>query len=283
MKLPELNNWESTAQSLHKAAQILGALRLLVFERQSNWLELAMKPVPQGLSTDVMPGGGELILDFANAEMQYKHSNGELETIKLVGHSQNSLLKSVLQTLQKAELAQYLGNAQENDLIETFYSALKMKNHPLIESQTQLDDEARFEIDLPYGRDYATVLYSVFTGVARFRAHLLGHMTPLVVWPEHFDLSTLWFVDPAMDDGKAHLNFGFAPFSAGFPQPYLYAYAYPYPPNLKYPALPQPAYWNFKGWTGVVVDYAKIVEQENPAQFIEELCLEIFKVLRGLI
>ena len=39
-----------------------------------------------------------------------------------------------------------------------------------------------------------------------------GPQTPIVVWPEHFDLSTLWFPTNDRSDEAPVMNFGFAPF-----------------------------------------------------------------------
>jgi hypothetical protein len=129
---------------------------------------------------------------------------------------------------------------------------------------------------------YADALYRVFTALARFRARLQGHMTPLVVFPEHFDLSTLWFVEGDMDDHKPHLNFGFAPFSPGLPRPYLYAYAYPYPADFAAPPLPAPARWHSEGWRGVVIDYDAISQHNDPEAAIERLCLHVFASLQSV-
>src|SRR5262249_37435246 len=134
--------------------------------------------------------------------------------------------------------------------------------------------------------DYADVLYTFFTGIARFKARLNGPMTPVVVWPEHFDLSTLWYLDPSMDEYKAHLDFGFYPFSSDnpdFPNAYLCAYAYPSPPNFQFPELPAPAHWTKGSWTGVVVDYNEIAKQADPASYIESMCMEMYTALRPLL
>ncbi|MCA9909157.1 MAG: hypothetical protein KC519_10955, partial [Anaerolineae bacterium] len=83
---------------------------------------------------------------------------------------------------------------------------------------------------------------------------------------------------------KPHINLGFAPFSEGFPRPYLYAYAYPYPEPFERPELPAPARWHTQGWTGVVVDYDAIANQDDdPATFVEALCEGIFGALVPLL
>jgi hypothetical protein len=43
------------------------------------------------------------------------------------------------------------------------------------------------------------------------------------------------------DEGKKHLNFGFAPYTEGqYELPYLYAYAYPYPEPFEAPPVRNP-------------------------------------------
>jgi hypothetical protein len=50
-------------------------------------------------------------------------------------------------------------------------------------------------------------VYRVFTAAARFRARLEGSQTPIVVWPEHFDLSTLWFPTNDRSDEAPLMDF----------------------------------------------------------------------------
>jgi hypothetical protein len=76
MKLPALTNWEATAHSLHQAAQLLGGMRMLFIDSLPNYLERAMAIKPEGLSTDPLPFGGEVILDFRQAAMVYKPETG---------------------------------------------------------------------------------------------------------------------------------------------------------------------------------------------------------------
>jgi hypothetical protein len=129
---------------------------------------------------------------------------------------------------------------------------------------------------------FARVLYSVFTAMARFKARLEGAMTPLIVWPEHFDLSTLWFPpsNPEGDENGPHVSLGFAPFTPGqYEYPYLYAYAYPYPGGFHPPSLPEPAIWHDEGWRGAVVRYGDLSEVEDHEAFVEEMCRELFLAL----
>jgi hypothetical protein len=289
---PLLQDWDTTIRGLHLAAEVLGALRVVAQLHDPHWLELALKPVPVSLSTDRLPAGGELILDCSRAALVYRKPTAE-HVIPLQGATQRTLLDSLLPLLAQADLPQLLQSPQQDSpslsseeaaegevLLSSMRAAIRAKGHTLLVDDTPPQHET-IALNTQTARDYGDALYTVFTAIAHFRAHLKGHMTPIVVFPEHFDLSMLWFLDSDMNEHKAHLNFGFAPFSPGLPRPYLYAYAYPYPPNLTYPALPPPARWHYEGWTGVVVDYDVLREQDDAA--ITMLCEGIFGALRPLL
>lgn len=291
MSLPALmQDWDNTIRGLHLAAQVLGAARIVALPHDPLWLELALKPVTAGLSTDRLSAGGEVVLSFGRAALVYYGAGGE-QVIPLHGTTQRGLLDALLPLLADHDLPQlqsssavgtrYSASAQDN-LLDSLRDTIHEKGHTLLAQDTPEQHEA-ITINAETARDYGVALNAVFGGMARFRAHLKGHMSPIVVFSEHFDLSTLWFVEGDMDEHKAHLNFGFAPFSSGLPRPYLYAYAYPYPPDAVFPPLPAPARWHFEGWTGVVVDYDALTSSDNPEAVIEALCEGIYVALHPLI
>lgn len=296
MTFPPLEDmkWGQTSTALHQAAMLFGPIHNALRAPRRNYLHLPMHVQPDGLSSGDLPDGAALSLSFSDAAstgaastgaaFAYRRPSGETLTLPLAGQTQASLFTALLTALKADLLASFFEGVGETPLIDFMMAKLHADTSRIeflsLEDVTHADP---LTVDAGTARDYAAVLYAAFTGVARFRARLEGHMTPVVVWPEHFDLSTLWFLDGAMDDHQEQMNFGFAPFSPGFPKPYLYAYAYPYPPNLTYPTLPAPARWNFKGWTGVVVDYDDIARQPDAAAFIETLCLRIFAALRPLL
>lgn len=286
MHLPTLNApaWDMTIAALHRAAMLFGPVHNALRTPQKNYLHLPLQIQPWGLSSGALPKGGEISLHFEKAALHYRRPNGEIVAFSLQQHTQADLFKGLLEAMKADELAEFYRDVQDSDVIAAMMTKLHADPTRVeflkLEEVTHTDS---LSIDSALAADYAAALYTVFTGVARFRARLNGHMTPIVVWAEHFDLSTLWFLDGAMDDQKAHMNFGFAPFSNGLPRPYLYTYAYPYPAEMEVPALPQPARWHTSGWTGVVVDYDDLVTAEDPAAQVEALCLGIFAALRPLL
>lgn len=287
MSLPSLTNWEATAQSLHKAAQMLGVIRMVRLPHVPNYLEMALKVKPEGVSTDVLPGGSEVTLDFQQARFVVRHGSMAPATVPLAGHSQVSLLKALLKELQKGELADLLKDASEDGLLDKFLAAAAAAGHDLSSPHNEITGTASLNVDASIGRDYSEALYRIFTGVARFRARLNGSMTPAVIWPGHFDLSFLWFATAHTEENAPHMNFGFAPYGGGIETPYLYVYAYPMPANSdnanKLPALPAPAYWHLEGWKGVVVRYPEIAKAADPEGYIEGLCEGIYRALRPLL
>ena len=64
------------------------------------------------------------------------------------------------------------------------------------------------------------------------------------------------------------MNFGFAPHSEGFEQPYLYFYLWPMPDGATDINPPEPARWNTKGFTGIVLDYADLRASDDPLRLI---------------
>jgi hypothetical protein len=249
MPLPALQNWELTRSSLHRAARLLNAARVRYSQPMPNHLHHSLNITPNGLTTGVFAKGedmptAEVILDFATATVNNTPLNGySLQTLSI-------------EVLTRAEL-----------------------DVPM----TNLNDETPFEVNPTLSADYAQALYSVFTAAARFKARLAGGMSPIVLWPHHFDLSFLWFATAAHDESAPHMNFGFSPGDEGIPRPYLYAYAYPAPENQTQIVLPSPAHWHTEGWTGVRVDYDDLYHEAYPESLIESIFMRVFETLSPLL
>ncbi|MBX3064682.1 MAG: hypothetical protein KF726_16995 [Anaerolineae bacterium] len=277
MSLPPLENWERSIRDLHKAGRLLGALGTLLREHVSGYFELALKPIPEGLTTDVMPLGSSVTLDMRASALTVK-TPAETVMIPLSGSSQLSLLAAVIDALRPYELSTDAGMS-----VDAFFSALGGHLGAPADPRAGLADAAMLEIDPQTARDYADIQYRVFTGIARFRARLSGPQLPLVVWPEHFDLSGLWFNSSGgMDDHKdAHINIGFAPYSPGFERPYLYAYGYPLKDGYTAPQFPAPAYWYSDKWTGAVVPYDQM--PDDVEAFVESTSGSIYAALNPLL
>jgi Family of unknown function (DUF5996) len=276
---PSLATWARTSHSLHEAAMLLGAIRQLAFPRVPNYLELAMRVESGGLSTDTLPGGGVVLLDFERAAMTYTPKAGAPVSIPLAGQSQVSLLEALLIAMDTRGEGLLARPDDQWSYTQTLLMRLKDGGHPFQPKPGELTSDAPLTIDIGASAEYAQAHYRVFTATARFRARLAGPQTPIVVWPEHFDLSTLWFPTDDRSDSAPVMNFGFAPFDAASERPYLYAYAYPMPEGFEQLPLPAPAQWNTAGWKGMRVHYDELARTDHPEALIEALFERVYRLL----
>lgn len=275
---PTLSDWETTSHSLHRAAQLLGAIRQLVRVPVRNYLELAMRIEATGLSTDRLPGGGNVLLDFQRVALVYTPAIGEGATIPLAGQSQRSLFEALLRTM--AERGETLAPPSgTQSYVAALLAALAAKGHVFQPKPGELTDETPLVINAQTSANYGRTLYRVFSAVARFRARLAGPQTPIVVWPEHFDLSTLWFATNDDHEEAPSMNFGFAPFDQAISDPYLYIYAYPMPEGFERLQLPQGVEWHTEGWKGALVPYAALARADDPELLIESTCEAVYRLL----
>lgn len=283
LTLPE-TNWTSTIRGLHQVALLLAPIHRALLPKQPNWLHLPLNVQINGLLSQTLPKGGRILLDFKGGFVIYQRPNGTQAAFAFASHSQASLMHDLLAALQQDELDTILADAGDDALLSTLLHHINTREGTsTLLNADEFNQHEPLAIDAQVAAAYANVLYAVFTGVARFRARLNGHLSPVVVWPEHFDLSTLWFASGEMDEHQAHINIGFAPYSPGYERPYLYAYAYPYPQDFSPPALPKPAFWNPQGWRGVVIPYADIANQNDVTAYVEQLCMALFGILREVL
>jgi hypothetical protein len=156
---------------------------------------------------------------------------------------------------------------------------LEALGHPFPPTREDLTSQQPLRIDPVQSADYAQALYRIFTAAARFRAGLVGSMTPIVVWPEHFDLSFLWFATDVADDQHPHMNFGFAPFADDIDRPYLYTYAYPMPDDFEQLSPPNGAGWHTAGWQGAIFPYDALAAENDPEARVEAFYSESYRAL----
>jgi hypothetical protein len=251
MSLPALSNWDSTRIALHQTAQVMGAVRKIVAKPLPNWAHLGLYVTSTGVTTGALPEGDELILDFTTQVLTYICPALTINPVPLAGHTQMTLTDAVVKTMTDT-------------------------GHGVEPNREKLIGTEKFDINATTAKEYATALYSMFSTIARFRARLLGGLSPMVIWPHGFDLSFLWFARGFDEPKDPHLNVGFSPGSPGFPRPYIYAYAHPIPNGLLDVKLPEPARWNTAGWTGVVIDYDALAGLPDHEIVLENLLRTIY-------
>ncbi len=254
MTLPPLANWTNTRDGLHRAAQVVGAVRAAVAEPEPNWVHLGLVPVSHGLTTGALPSVGELVLDFTALAILYHPPQKEPARFELAEHNQPSLADAVERGLAAA-------------------------GHSVKLNREKLTSDAVIKIDPQQAADYAHVLYRLFETFKRFRASLPGVKTPAIVWPHGFDLSFLWFTTEQASEDAPHMAFGFSPGSGDPDRPYIYTYVYPVPDELTDHRLPPFTRWHTQGWTGTVTAYDDLAGRKSPETAVEETLRTLYDTL----
>lgn len=255
--LPPLTDWDATRDSLHRAAQLVAALQKAFSPTLPNALHLSLLVRPNGLITRPLRFG-HAALDFTTAEITIS-LRAETLRFPLGGQSPRTLQNAILSRLADAKLTQ-------------------------LDAIAPVSDENPFIIAPQAATTYAEALWQIYTAIARVRAEWMGAVTPIVVWPHGFDLSTLYFPGGVPDEHtQPHLNVGFSPTSAGFPRPYIYAYVWPLPDGATLTPLPPLARWTTEQWTGVVIDYDRLRTTDQPVALLEDTLRTVFARLSQLL
>jgi hypothetical protein len=282
MSYPNYQSWALTAHGLHKGAQLLGAVQRLTQPPLPAYQELGLQVQKEGFVTGVLPAGSRLLLDLTSGSLVLTASSGRKSSYPLNGRTQAEAFTELFGALASNELAPILPAG--SDLFERVSNGIAARGKRYQPPQrATLVEESVMTVDLQAARDYLELVQQIYTGTARFLAHLSGMRTSLIVWPHGFDLSSLSFMGSEIDESQPHMNFGFSPFSAGMNYAYLYAYAHPYPQRFEPPPLPKGARWNSAGWTGMLLPYEELVGEDDLARAVENSFTVVYKGLRSLL
>lgn len=239
MNLPKLSDWKPTREALHSAALVLSALGKLGKAQDPHFFHhLALTVTAKGMTTGTTTQG-EFLLDFQSARVVYTSPEGSTQTIALSGHSQVSLLETLIRKT---------GENLEPDL-----------------SHITHDDP--FDFDEQIAADYIDALNLIQTAFTEFRSTLSDDKTNIVVFPHHFDLSFLWFNGEARNEQQAHMNFGFSPGDETISRPYVYIYAWSGKDYLPLEvSKPLRHHVDFK--SGVILAYDDLVASNDPQNML---------------
>jgi hypothetical protein len=85
---------------------------------------------------------------------------------------------------------------------------------------------------------------------------------PLRVWPHHFDLGTIMFLDRAGDHAR-QIGAGLSPGDGSYAEPYFYITPYPIAEAAHWAPLAGGGVWHREGWTGAVLTASVIVAAKD--------------------
>jgi len=250
MALPSLSNWEGTRDALHQIALIVGAIRVACVDPQPNDLHFSLDLTDSGFSTATMRCGGVLEFDLESLQLRFLRCGATVFALSAPGHTQVSLAQ---------------------DLVAIFQDS----GYSISPSMKRITGSSALEIDAELAQDYLLALNRVYTALARFRARLGGFMTPLVLWPHHFDMGFIWFPGGGSDEhADPQIAFGFTPFSDGLERPYIYAYAWSEASGYVQAPVSAPARAITEGYTGLYAAYDDLRESGDFDHSVESMLLQ---------
>ncbi len=250
MALPSLLNWETSRDGLHQIALIVGAFRVACSDPRPNDLHFSLDLTDSGFSTSTIRGGGLLEFDLNTLLLRFSRCGASVFTLSARGHSQVSLAQALI-------------------------AIFKDSGYSISPSMKHITQEGALEIDATLARDYLVALDRLYTALARFRARLAGYMTPLVLWPHHFDMGFIWFPGGGGDEhADPQIAFGFAPFSEGLDRPYIYAYAWSKATGYIEAPVSTPAQAIKEGYTGLYAAYDDLRQASDFDSVIESILLQ---------
>ena len=247
-----LSAWQPTLTTLQEYAKVIGKIRRALMPAQRHWAHVSLRIGPTGLTTWPIPAGSrtvDLTLDLVNHKLVITTSDGHQWHSPLIGQPVTTFCEETLAALAQLDIRPDIDRSLFTDTTPGSYQTADVERYWQVLSQ----------ID---------AIYKEFKGTLR------GETSEVQLWPHHIDLAFLWFsgrlvpgVDPDDEENAdEQMNFGFSPGDGGIPEPYFYITAYPLPDGLTDSPLPGDAYWHTEGFTGAILKYESLVNDDEPGE-----------------
>ena len=256
IKFPSLSleEWRGTRDTLHKYAQMIGAVRQSISEPHPHWWHISLRASYKGLTTTPIPNNNgvpgqtfEMILDLTNHQLVIESNFREVMKIKISGQSLSALCEETCSLLKDIGVSIPIDKEKFNG----------GKNCEYVETAAE---------------NYWIALKEIERIMNTFRSSLKLERSPVQLWPHHFDLSMSWFsgrLVPGKDpndaeSSKEQMMFGFSTGDDSISDPYFYILVYPIPEGFPDFQMPEYSRWNTDGFVGGVMMYDDFAKSKNP-------------------
>lgn len=245
---PSLKGWQPTRDTLQLYAKAVGVVPRAHAEFDPKWWHISLKVIPDGLVTDDMA-----------------LSDGGAFNIKMDLTRHMVILSTSQGLVREFDMTAGLSATEFGNEILSAVADLGLKGEY---------DRTRFENEEPRvykpedAKKYFTALKNADRIFKEHRASLSGEVSPVQLWPHHFDLAFEWFGTLMVVTGEggeatqnpAQLNLGFSPGDDSYTEPYFYSNPWPFESDrLADKPLPQGARWFTVSWQGTMLPYAELV------------------------
>lgn len=241
MDFPPITAPSSTLTALHAYSRILGGIRAAGTEPHPRWWHGSLQIVDSGLTTGTFHVAGRpasLTLEPGSAIITGEGPGGPVQ----------AELSGPAATVGREVLRQLGGRI---DVDPERWNLIEVAGY-------EPSDAAA----------YHDALRAVDAALTSLRSSVSGDISPVQLWPHHFDVSFEWFSDAVEvyeEEGgpkeyNKQIGFGFSPGDEGDPDPYFYANPWPFDESFRAIELPGPARWHGEGWSGGFLPYSAVVQ-----------------------
>jgi len=268
--------WESTCDTLHLWAQIVGKTRLALTPLENHWWNVAFEVTPRGLNSRSMPSGArtfDVDFDFVAHRLSIRTSDGAEQVIPLQPRSVADFYAEFMAALRKLGIEVAIWT-----------------------TPVEFDDNTPFERDIrhaSYDKQYVERFHRILVNSDRvlkeFRSRFVGKSSPVQFFWGSFDLAVTRFcgrratlppdADPITREAYSQevISCGFWPGDRRFPQAAFYAYAAPPPEGFRDEAVrPPAAYWDTK-LGEFILKYEDVRESASPHDAILDFCQSTYE------
>ncbi|MDB5163686.1 MAG: hypothetical protein JWS12_303 [Candidatus Saccharibacteria bacterium] len=243
-KLPRFSDAElkPTRDFLQDVSKILGKVQQVFVPADNHDWQKGLCLMPQGLATQPLTPQ-RLVLDMRAGELQTENQRWDLTM---------TTAQQLFAELSLWTLAQKGGQAPAAPDFST--------------------SEPQF--NLKHSQQLATVLDFVHTTFQAIGSGLAGGLvSPVLLYPHHFDVSLVWFFARS----TAQVAAGFSTGDEMVSEPYFYVTASPEPAGFGSQVLPN-GHWQTAGWHGAVLPYATVVASALSTEVVTQFITDLFHV-----
>jgi hypothetical protein len=275
----QLDEWESTNNTLHLYLQIIGKIRLALFPPKNHWWHVTLYVSSRGLTTGPIPYNSwnfTIEFDFINHSLNVITSKGQSVTIKLHNISVREFYQNVFSHLSELGIDARI-NAVPYDIPD-------MSTEPFDR------DSKHKSYDQEYVQRFWSILVQVDSIFQEYRGRFNGKTTPVHLFWHHMDLAVTFFsgkkapkregVGKVEGEAYSHemISFGFWTGDKNVREPAFYAYAYPPIEGvMEKPLKPSQAIWNKDAGMALLM-YNSIRKLKSPRDAVLDFLDSVYRV-----
>ena len=246
IKLPVLDydQIHHTREAIHLYSKLIGAIRAKMTPEQKNYWHISLHTSPQGFRTTPIPNEDgntfEISLNLISHSANISSSTGNVRSTPLKGQSISAFSSKLISALEN------------------------MNIKPDIELEKFQD-----KLELRYDQNIASDIFRSYSAVdmifKTFKGTLKQETSPVQLWPHHMDIAFTYY--PGAENNKIdQIGFGYLTGDETVEEPYFYITAYPELEDISRIKFENHAYWQTKGWQGIILKYKDLIKTDNPAE-----------------